>query len=64
MSTFIERLQTEMSELDDKIEKLSEFLLSDNFMKIDSVQQTLLRIQHSAMITYRHCLNERLSRLV
>jgi len=60
MSTFKERLIDEQIQLNDKIEKLSSFILSDNFKKVDSIQQTLLNIQLSSMKTYSQCLKERL----
>jgi hypothetical protein len=63
MSTFKERLQVEKAELSEKLEKLREFIASENFAKIDPVQMTLLNIQVKAMETYSQCLLERIIRL-
>lgn len=63
MSDFKNRLEVEKSELDEKIEKLSAFQTSENFLNIDPVQQTLLNIQLKAMHTYSQILLERLVRL-
>lgn len=63
MSDFITRLETESNELVEKMEKLSAFIASDNFDKIDSSQKSLLKIQWQAMQTYNLCLAERLNLL-
>ena len=60
MSSFKERLIDEQTQLKDKIEKLDNFILSDNFNSIDKIQQSLLSIQLSSMKTYSDCLGERL----
>lgn len=61
MKTFKERLIDEKLQLDEKIEKLESFTLSDNFSKIDAVQMSLLNIQLFAMKTYSQILVERLT---
>jgi len=61
MSTFKERMVEEIDQLQGKIIKLTDFTYSENFKNIDSVQQSLLRVQLSAMHTYHHCLAERLA---
>lgn len=59
--TFLDRLRKEQEELSTKIEKLKAFLDTEKFYEnIDEIQQTLLRIQYSAMLTYHLCLVERL----
>ena len=63
MSDFKTRLQAEQSELQEKLEKLNSFIATENFNKIDDVQQALLKTQAHAMITYLTCLDERLVRL-
>ncbi|MBP9793294.1 MAG: hypothetical protein KBC56_04780 [Flavobacterium sp.] len=63
MSTFKERLETEKQELDEKIQKLNEFLNGEIIKTIDAVQATLLNIQIQAMRTYSEILAERLLRL-
>ena len=63
MSTFLERLELEYVELKVKGEKLNEFIYSENFSKIDPLQQTLLKIQIKAMETYLECLIERIDNI-
>lgn len=63
MSTFKERLVDEKTQLDEKIEKLEAFTLSENFQKIEAVQMSLLNAQLFAMKTYSQILVERLARL-
>jgi len=63
MSDFKTRLEAEQSELVDKMVKLSSFMSSEKNKDIASIQKTLLLIQYSAMITYNHCLMERLKGL-
>ena len=61
MSTFKERLIDEKTQLDEKIEKLEAFTLSENFQKIEAVQMSLLNAQLFAMKTYSQILVERLT---
>ncbi len=61
MSTFKERLVDEKTQLDEKIEKLEAFTLSENFQKIEAVQMSLLNAQLFAMKTYSQILVERLA---
>lgn len=63
VETFKDRLITEKSELDTKIEKLNSFVDSPNYQGIGSDQQALLSIQLKAMETYSQCLLVRLARL-
>ena len=63
MTTFIERLETEKSELDDKISKLNNFLNSDNFKTVSEYQQLKLTEQVTYMMLYSRVLNERLQDL-
>lgn len=60
MSTFIERLLAEETELNEKKAKLETFVETDAFKSIDKEQQSLLKIQLNAMATYSECLNQRL----
>lgn len=60
---FKARLYEEKTQLDEKITKLYVFLQSDNFGKIDIIQQRLLNIQLKAMETYSQCLWERITAL-
>ena len=63
METFLEKLKQEKAELSERLEKLRNFIASDEFEKIDPVQMTLLNIQVKAMETYSQCLLERIVRL-
>lgn len=63
MEDFISRLQEGQSEVQTKIDKLTEFTLSVAFAKINETQKVLLRIQLTAMQTYNQCLVERLHNL-
>jgi hypothetical protein len=63
MNDFKTRLVEEQSQLEEKLNKLDNFILSDNFKKIDDTQKALLSVQATAMNTYNQCLKERLERL-
>lgn len=63
MSTFKERLIEEKAQLSENLGKLRDFIASEKFQEIDSVQMTLLNIQVKAMETYSQCLLERIVRL-
>lgn len=60
MSDFKTRLLDEKAQLDERIAKLVNFQMSENFQKINSSQQTLLNIQVKAMDTYSQVLLERI----
>jgi hypothetical protein len=63
MSTFHQRLIQEETELNEKIEKLEVFILSEAFAKIEPEQSRLLLIQIEAMRTYSKVLQMRLNLL-
>lgn len=63
MSDFKTRLLTEKSELDEKIHKLSPFIGSETFKKIDENQQFLLEIQLRQMQAYSKTLEMRIKLL-
>ena len=63
MSDFKTRLETEKVELEEKLDKLDAFLVSEKVKDIDDVQETLLKVQATAMNTYLQCLKERIERL-
>lgn len=63
MGDLISRLYDEKNTLFDKTKRLEAFLFTNEFMQLDDIQQGLLQIQHSAMMTYLKCLNERIVRL-
>ena len=59
MEDFKTRLLTEQTELQAKLEGLTDFLDSDGFNRVSVLQRKLLTIQQSAMHTYLNCLTER-----
>ena len=61
MSTFLDRLKAEKTELDERLEKLRAFQSSAGFGSIEPVQMSLLNIQEAAMSAYSQCLAERLA---
>ena len=63
MSDFKTRLETEKSDLEEKLNKLDAFLMSEKVNGVDDVQKALLQVQATAMNTYLQCLKERLERL-
>lgn len=63
MSDFKERLVEEQAQLEEKLNKLDAFLMSEKVKAVDDVQKALLRVQATAMNTYNQCLKERLERL-
>jgi cell division septum initiation protein DivIVA len=63
MSDFLVRLKKEGEDLQEKIEKLEEFLDSDKSATIDPIQQSLLNIQYAAMMTYAEVLLQRIQYL-
>ncbi len=63
MSNFKTRLIEEKTQLEEKLDKLDAFLLSEKVQEIDDVQKALLQVQATAMNTYLQCLKERLERL-
>lgn len=63
MSDFKTRLETEKVELEEKLDKLDAFLVSEKVNSVDDVQKALLQVQAAAMNTYLQCLKERIERL-
>ena len=63
MSNFKTRLETERTQLEEKINKLDAFIVSEGFKAIDDVQKALLQVQATAMNTYLQCLKERIERI-
>lgn len=60
MSSFIDRLLAEETELNERKAKLGTFIENEAFKNIDKEQQSLLKIQFNAMATYSECLNQRI----
>ena len=50
--TFTDRLKIEMEDLEEKCEKLEDFLLSSKSESLEEMHKNLLRIQLSAMFAY------------
>lgn len=63
MNDFRTRLESEQTELEEKLNKLDAFLVSEKANSVNDVQKALLHVQATAMNTYNQCLKERLSRL-
>ena len=63
MNNFKDRLLIEYEELDIKIIKLSEFITTSYFMKLDSEPRHLLTLQIAAMRQYLSILDIRLELL-
>lgn len=63
MSDFKTRLIDEQAQLEEKLNKLNAFLLSEKVKEIDDVQKALLQVQETAMNTYLTCLKMRIDRL-
>ena len=63
MNDFKLRLVEEKEALEEKLDKLDTFLLSERVNGIDDVQKALLHVQATAMNAYLQCLKERLERL-
>lgn len=60
MSDFKSRLTQEQSELQEKLEKLNSFIVSENYKELGSEAQDLLFIQSSSMATYNAVLQRRI----
>lgn len=59
MSDFKTRLLEEKQQLDERAGKLHAFINGSKFNTISLIQQSLLKVQYQAMITYGMCLDER-----
>lgn len=62
MSTFLERLIEEETELTVKCNKLSDFIDGDAFKNIPEIEQVDLREQFEHMLDYRNVLLRRIDR--
>ena len=60
MSDFIQRLYEEKNQLEEKVVKLTAFLSSENFQKVEINQRLLLKSQLYAMNSYLEILSHRL----
>ncbi len=60
-TSYIDRMEKELSALDEKITKAQEFVASDKFKTITSLEQQLLYMQISTMSTYGAILHTRIT---
>ena len=58
---YITRLQDEIAQLCDRLDKLAKFETTEQFKKLNSYQKDLLVAQYGAMLAYRNVLNIRIS---
>ena len=63
MSDFKTRLVEEQAQLEEKISKIDDFIMSKKADEIDQVQKSLLIIQADAMSTYNEILKARIELL-
>ena len=59
--TFLDRMEIELRQLDDRIIKLQVFIEGDVFGSLSSIEKQLLYIQVSTMSTYGATLSTRIS---
>lgn len=62
MTTFIERMEDEKSQLDEKLQKLNSFMVSDSFTTLHYQDKALLAYQLHLMLGYSDVLSKRLNR--
>lgn len=60
MTTAKERVELELKELEERLGKLKMFVLTERFLKLSTMQQTLLMLQINIMTSYANCLHCRL----
>lgn len=60
MNTAKERVAIELTELNERLYKLEQFVLTEPFSKLSKVQQMLLMSQIDIMKSYSNCLQRRL----
>lgn len=60
MTTAKEIVMFERDELNEKLSKLKDFLLSDKFLNLSESHKALLKCQLEAMTVYLNCLTTRL----
>ena len=59
MEEYQKRMVDELSELQDRIEKLDAFLATDKFAELDLIERTDLICQEHAMVLYERFLGSR-----
>jgi hypothetical protein len=60
MDDLINKLYDEHFDLDDKISRLDDFIMSDRFLTVSEKQQELLEAQYDAMKVYADILLDRI----
>jgi hypothetical protein len=60
MNDLIDKLYDEHFNLDEKISKLDDFIMSDKFLTVSEKQQELLEAQYHAMKVYADILFDRI----
>ena len=60
MTTTKERVELELNELEERLNKLKTFVLNKTFSKLSTTQQMLLMSQIDIMTSYANCLHRRL----
>ena len=60
MNDLINKLYDEHFDLDDKISRLDDFIMSDRFLTVSEKQQELLEAQYDAMKVYADILLDRI----
>jgi len=61
LEDWLVRLQEEYVELNDKLNKLNNFIVSDSFRQLNVIQQTLLDQQRLIMLEYSDILKQRIN---
>lgn len=61
MPDWLQRLLQEREELDQRIQRLTDFLVSDKLQTVNRYQQALLHTQQGHMCAYRTVLDERIA---
>lgn len=62
MSTFLDRMEKELDDLEEKSMKLNAFIDSEKFFDLDNQDQFLLKAQEDAMHVYIHYLSRRIQK--
>ena len=62
MTTFLERMEEEKSQLGEKLQKLNSFMVSDSFTTLHWQDKALLGYQLHLMMGYSEVLAERINR--
>jgi hypothetical protein len=62
MQAFQERVIQEQKELEEKLDKLTDFLQTDTFLNLEEKDRELLLAQHTHMVAYNTTLALRIKR--